>query len=158
MKWFVIYTRSRWEKKVTEGLEELGIEAYCPTVIETRQWSDRKKKVSTPLFKSYVFVHISESRRHDVFQVMGVVNFLFWLGKPAVVRNEEIVTIKNWLNKENVEEIKVDHLSAGDKLVIANGNFKGHEAMISKVGKKRMRLILKSLDCVINVKTSQVLE
>ena len=158
MKWFVIYTKSRWEKKVAEGLEELGIEVYCPTFTETRQWSDRKKKVDVPLFKSYVFVHIPQNRRNEVFQVTGVVQYLFWLGTPAVVRDEEIEIIRNWLNRDNVEEIKVDHLSAGDKLVIANGNFKGREAIISKVGKKRMRLILKSLDCVVNVKTTEVLE
>jgi transcriptional antiterminator RfaH len=157
MKWFVLYTRSRWEKKVEKNLLELGVDTYCPTITEERQWSDRKKKVTSPLFKSYVFVKIDEARRDMVFEIPGVVKYLYWLGQPAVVKEKEIELIKTWLEDEMVEEINITHLSPGDKVQIANGSFKGKEAIVSKVGKKRMKLVLKSLDLVVNVRTKDVL-
>ncbi|WP_029038385.1 UpxY family transcription antiterminator [Salinimicrobium xinjiangense] len=158
MNWYALYTKSRWEKKVAKELEENGIEAYCPQVTEVRQWSDRKKKVISPLFKSYVFVHLEEKDRSKVFDIPGVVQYLFWLGKPAVIREVEIDTIKSWLEDERVEEIEVSHLSPGDQLTIAKGSFQGKQAKILQIGKKRLRLILKNLGLVVNIKVSEVLE
>ena len=157
MNWYALYTKPRWEKKVAKELEENGIETYCPQITEVRQWSDRKKKVTSPLFKSYVFVHLEEKDRAKVFDVPGVVQYLFWLGKPAVIRDEEITTIKNWLEDESVEDIEVNHLSPGDELTIADGSFKGKEAVIERIGKKRFKLILKNLGVVVNVRVSDVL-
>lgn len=94
MAWFAIYTRPKNEKKVVEGLEKLGVEVYCPMVTEIKQWSDRKKKVEIPLIKSYVFVNIEEKNRNIVFEVPGVVRYLFWLGKPAVIQEQEIEVLK----------------------------------------------------------------
>lgn len=158
MNWYVIYTKPRWEKRVAAELEKLNMETYCPVVTEIRQWSDRKKKIVTPLFKSYVFVRLTEKERSNVFQVTGVIQFLYWLGKPAVVKNAEINTIKDWLDDDRVENVSTDHLTTGDKITIANGEFKGQEAIIAKIGSQRLRLILKSMGWVVNVKVSEALE
>ena len=85
MEWFALYTKPRNEKKVAENLAALGIEVYCPLVTTIKQWSDRKKKVESPLIPSYVFVKIEEANRKEVFQVSGVVQYVFWLGKPAKI-------------------------------------------------------------------------
>lgn len=158
MNWYALYTKPRWEKKVAKELEQNGIECYCPTVTEVRQWSDRKKKVTTPLFKSYVFVRLTEKERARVFDVPGVVQYIFWLGKPAIIRDVEIETIKRWLEDDRVEDVEIGHLTPGDKITISGGSFKGQEAIIDKVGRKRLRLVLKSLDCVVSVKVSEALE
>lgn len=157
MNWYALYTKPRWERKVAKELEEMEIEVYCPMITEVKQWSDRKKKITSPLFKSYVFVQLPDRDRAKVFNVPGVVQYLFWLGKPAVVRDAEIQTLKSWLQDERVEDIRVDHLSSGDRITIANGSFKGKEATVSKVGNKRLRLILKDLGLVVNVKVSEAL-
>ena len=94
MKWFVLYTKPNFELKVTEGINTLGINAYCPTFIQIKHYSDRKKKVQKPLLPSYVLVQLSEEDRPKVFSIPGVVRYLFWLGKPAVVREEEIDLLK----------------------------------------------------------------
>ena len=89
-KWYVIYTKPRWEKKVTELLSRKKIEHFCPLNKVQRQWNDRKKVVDEPLFTSCVFVHIDETEQMAVRLTDGVVNFLYWLGRPAEVRNDEI--------------------------------------------------------------------
>lgn len=157
MNWYALYTKPRWELKTAKNLKEAGIETFCPTVTEVRQWSDRKKKITTPLFQSYVFVRLPEKDRSRVFDVPGVVQYVFWLGKPAIIRDEEIAAIREWLEDDSLEEIEVSHLEPGDRITVNSGSFKGKEAHIAKVGKKRLRLILKGLGVVVNIKTAQVI-
>ena len=158
MSWYVLYTRSRAEREIARMLEEMGFNVFCPVITEVKQWSDRKKKVTSPLFKSYVFVYLHEHDREKVFEIPGVVRYLYWLGKPAIVRDEEIQTIRDWLNNDRYQNVKVDNLAAGDRITIANGSFKGKNAIISEVGKHRLKLILKSLDLVVSVRVSDVVE
>ncbi len=156
MSWYVLYCRSRNEKKIAITLEKMGIEVYCPMVSEVRQWSDRKKKVNTPLFTSYVFVKLKEKEREQVFQVTGVVRYLFWLGKPAIVKEEEIQTIRNWVEDDNVLEMVVADFSPGDRMTIPDGVFKDQEAIIKDVGKNKMRLVLLGLGCTVTIKIREV--
>lgn len=156
MNWFVLYVQSRKEKKVAEMLKELKVEVYCPHIKEIRQWSDRKKTVETPLFKSYVFVRLHDKDRQVVFGVPGVVRYLFWLGRPAIVRDEEIYTIKKWLEEDEVEEITLSKLIPGDELHIKNGILKNQKAVIQEVGKTRIRLVLSGLGIVVNAKIKDV--
>ena len=156
MEWLVVYTTPRSELTVTKELSKLGIESYCPTITEIKQWSDRKKKMTTPLFKSYVFVHLPDGKREKVFEVPGIVRYLFWLGKPARVKEEEINVIKNWLTEKKVEKVATDHLQPGDYITIAFGKFKGKDAVIQRIGKSRLRLVLKTMGWVVNVKVKDV--
>src|ERR1700753_42274 len=97
--WFAVYTKPRWEKKVCKSLGERGIEAYCPLNRVRKKWSDRFKWVEEPLFKSYVFVHIAEEDGLAVRMVAGAVNFVYWLGKPAIIQDKEIDVIRKFLNE-----------------------------------------------------------
>ncbi|SKB30643.1 Transcription antitermination factor NusG [Salegentibacter holothuriorum] len=157
MSWYVLYTKPRTEKRVAERLEQMGVEVYCPLITEIKQWKDRKKKLKTPLFKSYVFIRLQENNRNQVFDVPGVVRYLFWLGKPAMVRNEEIMVIQEWLDGDKVDDAKVEHLNEGDQISIKNGVFKDQEAIIREVGKRKMRLILPKLGCTVEVLTKEVI-
>jgi len=157
MRWHVLYTKSRTEIKTAGRLNDLGFDVYCPVITELHQWSDRKKKVIVPLFKSYVFVRMKENNCNLVFDVPGVVSYLFWLGERAVVKDQEINVIRQWLECDGLEEAKVEALSAGDRITICKGAFKDQKAIIQEVGKKSMRLILPNLGCVLQVKISEVL-
>eukprot|EP01089_Gocevia_fonbrunei_P012947 TRINITY_DN3191_c0_g3_i3.p1 TRINITY_DN3191_c0_g3~~TRINITY_DN3191_c0_g3_i3.p1 ORF type:complete len:160 (-),score=22.24 TRINITY_DN3191_c0_g3_i3:137-616(-) len=156
MNWYVLYVQSRKEKKVAEMLGDLQIEVYCPLVKEIRQWSDRKKTIVSPLFKSYVFVRLPDKERQKVFAVPGVVRYLFWLGKPAMVRDGEIETIKSWLEDDRVEEVTLSKLIPGDELHIKNGILKDQKAIIQEVGKRRIRLLIPGLGTIVNAKIKDV--
>jgi len=156
MNWYVLYVRPRQEKQVAQLLKSIGVEVYCPLVKETRQWSDRKKQVEVPLFKSYVFVRLAENNRCKVFEVPGIVRYLFWLGKPAMVRDVEIETIKEWLTNDKVANIRVSRLEPGQEIIIGQGLLKDKKATIQKVGKSRVCLILKELNMIINIKVKEI--
>src|SRR5687768_15296135 len=120
-KWYAVYTRPRWEKKVAELFTRQEIENYCPLNRIERQWSDRKKIVLEPLFKSYVFVRIAQSNHVNALRTDGVVNFVNYLGRPAVIRDEEIDVIKRFLKEhKNVRTEKAEfHLE--EKVFVKNG-------------------------------------
>ena len=155
--WYVLYTKPKAEKKVADSLQKMDLHVYCPLVTEIRQWSDRKKKVKVPLFTSYVFVNLKEGERGKVFDVPGIVRYLYWLGKPAVVRDVEIKLIQDWLSGKEVEQIAVEHLSPGDKVYIRSGAFKDETAIIKEVGARRVRLILPELGCTVNILTRDLI-
>lgn len=155
MSWYVLYVKSRYEIKVATTLENRGIETYCPVIKELRQWSDRKKIVTKPLFNSYVFVRIKEVHREQIFEVPGVVRYLYWLGKPALVHDKEIETIKKWLEEDQTEKIEITGLSRGDQMTIKSGIFKDREAKVIEISKNKMRLILTGLSCTVTVQLKE---
>jgi transcription antitermination factor NusG len=111
-KWFVLCTKPRNEIKVATRLSAIGIKVYMPTRIETRQWSDRTKKVRIPLLPSMILVCLLEKEVAAVFQVPGVSRFLFEHGKRASVLNEEVLAMKSYLEAKKVEDEK--GLAVGD--------------------------------------------
>ena len=138
-KWLVFYTKSRHEMKVAGYLEGKGYEVFLPVQKVLRQWSDRKKRVITPLFRSYIFVHDSETRIQDILQVPGIAWNVRYDGKPAVVREEEIKTIKRFLATGRLIETSTDPLfQVGDEAEVVDGPLKGVRGKIvgSPTGEK----------------------
>lgn len=152
MNWYVVYTKPRWEKKTAEQLNKFGVNCYCPTIKKTHQWSDRKKKVEVPLFNHYVFVQLAEKDRNIVFLSPGVIRYLFWLGKHAIIKDSEISTIKEWLNSADNSDISVIEYKIGQKIKLNSGPFREQNAVIKDVTKKHYILILDSLGCILKVK------
>jgi len=140
--WNVLYTTPRAEKKVYDRLMELGIETYLPLYKTIRQWSDRKKKVEVPLFNSYIFVRSPEKQRFEILSVYGVVRYLYYLGKPAIIRQKEIDGIRRFLNQTEGYKITVE---VGDKVEIASGVMEGVFGEVIRVGKDKLVLQIEQL-------------
>jgi transcriptional antiterminator RfaH len=113
--WFVLFTKPRNELKVLERLTSIGIETYTPCRIEVRQWSDRKKKILVPLLPSMVLVSLQEKQVDQVFEVPGVVRYLFEQGKRAKVSHQEVLAMKSYL--ENTYPIQKE-LEVGDTVKV----------------------------------------
>jgi transcription antitermination factor NusG len=142
--WFAVYTRPRWEKKVVKLLEEKGIENYCPLNKVVKQWSDRKKTVFEPIFKSYVFVRISEDDKWNLKKINGVLNFVYWLGKPAHIRDEEIDIIKKFLNE--FSEITIEQeLEVNSKVRIKQGVLMNYQGILLEISGNRAKIKIESM-------------
>jgi transcription antitermination factor NusG len=152
-KWYVIYTKPRWEKKVDSVLLRKSINSWCPLQKVERQWSDRKKIIEDPLFKSYVFVNINEEERLKVLMTDGVLNFVHYLGKPAVIRNEEIEMIKKYLSEEDakIEIISIEGFKTDSKVRVNHGVFMDNQGKVIRGGKKKVYVELQSLGQVMVV-------
>jgi transcription antitermination factor NusG len=153
-KWYVLYTKPRNEKKVAERLSLAGYEMYCPLIRTLKQWSDRKKHVSVPMFPSYIFIRIEEAARKDVLRDQGILNYVFWLGKPAVIRDNEIEAIKRI--EAQGSEIKVEggKPEKGQMVEIPEGPFKGMIGRVDKVDRTRVLLYIEQLGCIVQFKYS----
>jgi transcription antitermination factor NusG len=144
-KWYAIYTKPRWEKKVHKDLVDRGIESYCPLNRVRKQWSDRVKVVEEPLFKSYVFVRIPEEEGTRVRMVNGVLNFVYWNGKPAIVKDKEIADIRRFLNEYEDISLEQLDLKPEDKVVIRTGVMMDKEAVVRRVLHNRVEVVIESL-------------
>lgn len=143
--WYAIYTRPRWEKKVYGLLLEKGVETYCPLNKVQKKWSDRLKWVEEPLFKSYLFVKVNGEEMPKVRLVDGVVNYVYWLGKPAIVRDSEIRAIKKFLNEYTNVRVEPVDLRPNEKVRIQSGILMDEEARILRVRGKRVQIVIESL-------------
>ncbi len=148
-KWLAVYTRPRWEKKVNQLLVEKGLESYCPLNKVRRKWSDRIKIVEEPLFKSYVFVKVSEEDRTAVRMTNGAINFVYWNGKPAVIKEREINAIRRFLDEyEQVEARPVD-LKVNQRVRITNGTLMDHEGKVLDIRHKTAKVAIDSLGYIL---------
>ena len=157
MPWFVLYTRSRNEKLVAEKLRAKNIEVYCPLIKKERKWSDRIKVIEEPLFRSYCFVNLAEQERNQVFDVPGIVRYLFWLKKPAIVREAEIEAIRLMLNEVNHKLIVVRSFNPGERLKVGSGSFANFGGEVIRQDGKLVSIQLDSLQAVIIVDMSRTI-
>ena len=145
MKWYVVYTRPRWEKKVSSILDQKGIENYCPLNKVVKQWSDRKKTVMEPLFKGYVFVKIEDAKKWEIKKVDGIINYIHWLGKPAIVKDSEITAIRRFLTEfENVEVID-NQLEVNSIVKINQGVLMDYKGIVIEIIDNKARVQIDSM-------------
>jgi len=154
-KWFVLYTKPNQEIKVVNDLSQMGIKCYCPTTKVIKQYSDRKKKILKPLMPSYVLVYINESNRNDVFSVSGVVRYLFWLGKPAIIRESEVELMKRYL-KGVYESVSLTNFTKGQLYRISEGILSGKTGKVIETQKNKIKLELQSLGMVVTLKLQAI--
>lgn len=158
--WYVVKTNSLAEKKVNDRLIQNGFDTYLPLLISWRIWSDRKKKVDLPLIPSVVFVHTTESELKHIYPIQGVVRILTYLGKPAVVREQEIENLRILLQTDHISEIQtVERFEQGEEIEVVRGPFKGIFATaIQEANSFRLVIEIQSLGTgfTVNVPKSYV--
>jgi transcription antitermination factor NusG len=143
--WYAVYTKPRWEKKVHATMTNRGLESYCPLNKVRKQWSDRIKLVEEPLFKSYVFVHVPEEDQTRVRMVDGVLNYVYWQGKPAVIKEKEIEDIRRFLNEYQDVQLQSLDFQPHDKVLIRTGVLMDKEAMVQRVLHQTVEVVIESL-------------
>jgi transcriptional antiterminator RfaH len=159
--WYVLKTKSLAEKKVADRLEGIGLESFLPLKTSWRQWSDRKKKVMSPLIPSTVFIRCNESKLKDTFSIQGTNGLLYYLGKPAIVKDFEIDNLKIILKElEGLDVEKTENsIQIGEDVVVTRGPFKGLIASsISLNGKHRIQVNIESIgtNVLLNIPKSFV--
>ncbi len=142
--WLAFYTRPRHEFTARTDILHMGIEVYLPVVTVMKKWSDRKKRVTEPLFKSYIFAYCNEAERLRIVQSKSIVTTVFYNGKPAHVPDWQIEGVRRML--EGNEEVKiVEGIKEGVRIKITDGPFAGVEGVIYSTGNNE-KYVAVSLD------------
>ena len=124
--WFAIYTKPRTEKKVYDRILESGIEAYLPLITTIRIWSDRKKKVTSPLISSIIFIRIEEMKLNEIYKIQGITGVLKYLKRPAKIKDVEIENLRILSNdSENISTLENESFEKGDTVRVIKGPFLG---------------------------------
>lgn len=151
MNWYVLYTKSRYEKAVADKLALMGIEVYCPLLKRKKLWSDRWKWVEEPLFRSYCFVNIENQDRDKVFSVPGTVRYVYHCGKPATIREKEMDLLKSWLMQYDHDSIEASNLNVNDRIRIRSGALMDKEAEVLESKGNYALLLLEDLGLQVKV-------
>lgn len=144
-KWYAVYTKPKWEKKVVERLTQSNLECYCPLNKVLRQWHDRKKIIHEPLFTSYVFVRVAENEQGKLNQIDGIITLVRYLGKPAVIRDEEIESIRNFLKEHNHVKLVKTTVDKDDVVQIVKGPLTNQTGSVTAVRNNYVKVMLPSL-------------
>ena len=152
-KWYAIYTRPRWEKKLAERLDEKNIGHYLPLVKTLKLWSDRKKWVQEPLFKSYIFVHVNEKEYLPAIQTPGAVKYISFEKKPVAIPPVQIEAIKTFVESGEETVLHLPEMKIGDRVRITRGSLKGLEGTLVEFhNKQRVRITIEGIKQSLHLK------
>ena len=130
-RWFAVWTRSRQEKAAASVLDSLGVPHFLPLKSELRQWSDRKRNVTVPLFSGYLFVRVNLFRdsRLQILKTPGIVGFVGNNTGPLPIPDQQIDDIRAVLAQE-VEYSVLPYLEEGDLVRVIRGALTGVEGRL----------------------------
>ena len=140
-QWYAFYTKSKHEKSVEKTLISKGYEAYLPLLKERRRWKDRKKWVSFPLFKSYIFIKIEAKDSIFVLKTPGIVRMVKFGDKPSPVLEDTINSLRLMIDG-GFNPQPTDYFIKGDPVIIKEGPLKGLEGEIATIHNQE-RFIIK---------------
>ena len=156
-RWSAVYTKSKYEKKVSNQLAEKGFEVYLPLVKKRQKWSDRKKWIDYPLFKSYVFVKYISEKSLSILRTHGVVKIIKFGNKIATIDQKSIDAIKLMLEGGYRPET-TDYYIKGDIVEVVDGPLRGIHGEVARIDGND-RLIIR-IDCIkysVSVQTDKSL-
>ena len=148
--WFAIYVKSRTEKKVSAELENQGIDHYLPLIKILKQWSDRKKWVHEPLFKSYVFVHVDPLQYFEVLKAINVVRYITFEGIAVKIPPQQIEAVKYFLDDEEPKELSEEFWEKGQQVEVITGSMTGLTGELVEVkNKHQVRIKIEAINQII---------
>jgi transcription antitermination factor NusG len=156
MNWYAIYTKPRWEKKVAQNLIQQGIECYCPLSKSKRQWTDRTVTLELPVIPSYIFVRIPKEDTTKIRYFAGVVNFVYQQGQIAVIRDKEIESFKNFINKYEDYSISSEFVKTGETIKINSRILGNQVATVASVINKTIQIKLGGMIVRLNIKKNSL--
>ncbi len=79
----------------------------------------------------------------------GVINFVYWQGKPAVIREKEINAIKRFLNEYENVEVQPMELHVQQRVKIMTGPLMDQEGSVLDVRRKMVKVAIDSLGYIL---------
>ena len=148
-QWYLVYTRPKLEKKVADYLKRRNLETFCPLNKIQKKVGDARKLSSAFLFPSRVFVRMSENNLDAVKKIDGVINFVHWLGKPARIREDEIVTIRHFVEDYRNVALEQTAINPADTVRMITSPVISQKGQVVSVKNKTVKVLLPSLGCIL---------
>ena len=145
-QWYAVQTRYRFERRVTDHLHHKGLETFLPVLEEVHRWSDRQKRVATPLFSGYTFARcdLSSALRKELLRTEGVIGLLSFAGEAAPVPSKQIQDLQLLLAHQVPCALHA-FLKIGHRVRIRGGCLDGLEGILAQRGEKNLIISIESL-------------
>ena len=143
--WYAVYTKPHSEKKVTALLSKKKIESFCPHNRVMTGYDRKRKMVYEPLFPSFVFVCITEAQMNEVRKTGDVVNFVYWLGNPVMIKTAEIENIAHFNGLYYNIKVEKSPVNSAGMIRITNEPALSTNGGIMSVRTAKIKLTLPSL-------------
>jgi transcription antitermination factor NusG len=132
-KWYALYTRSRFEKKMLRELTDRKIEVFLPMREVLSRWKDRKKRIWIPLFPGYIFVNQVDTpeNRYRILNIQGAVRFVGFEGHANPIPEEQILSVRRFLEAS----IAIDpypYVQVGGRVEVIAGPLKGIRGILAE--------------------------
>lgn len=144
-QWYALYLRSRYERKVDQRLRESGVESFLPLIEEVHLWSDRRRKVLEPLFRSYLFVKTDLRDRSVILETDGVVRFVGVRHTPSPIPDSQIQGLR--IAASHPAQVRREgYYPQGQAVRVISGIFEGIEGFVVRLhGHSRVVLAVDSI-------------
>lgn len=138
--WYALKVRTAMEPRVKIALENKDLPVFLPTWQDCRRYSDRIKRVCTPLFPGYLFCRVNLSKRLPVLTTPGVDSIVGFGGEPCPIEDREIDSIRQAVDSGS-SATPWPYLRAGETVRIQFGPLTGLEGIVTRAdGKERLIL------------------
>jgi len=149
--WHVAYTMPKSEQKAFDLLQRAGITAFYPIQSVLRKWSDRIKRLELPLFPNYIFVRVTPQRRFEVTGMDGIVRYISFGGKPAIVPVHTMESLKK-MSGSVLEVEENSFCRIGMPVMICEGPFAGIKGyLLKRNGQSRLQVRVDTLQRTVSV-------
>lgn len=155
-RWFAVWTRSRQEKVAASVFQTLGVPHFLPLKSELRQWSDRKRVVTAPLFSGYLFVRMNllKDNKIRILQAPGVVGFVGNHTGPLPIPDQQIEDIQAVLS-QGVEYTVLPFVEEGDRVRVVRGVLAGVEGRLVRNTTSRLAISIEMIHRSLVVSVSR---
>jgi len=145
-QWYAIQTRYRFERKVTAQLQRKGAETFLPVLEQVHRWSDRHKRVDSPLFAGYTFARfdLSSDLRRELLHTRGVIGLLTFAGQAAPVPAKQIHDLQLLLSHKFPCALR-PFLKVGQKVRVCGGCLDGVEGILRQAGEKELVIAIEPI-------------
>ena len=140
--WYAVHTKPGFEKRVASLFSRKDIENYCPL---KRDWNGKKQIIIEPLFNGYIFVKISDTELKKIRITDGVINFVYWLGLPVVIKEEEIEIMKRFMNEYMNVKLRKVPFDINRSLKMVQDNFEKNSSSMVAVKNNNVQIVLPSI-------------
>ena len=155
MCWFAAKTKPKGEFKAMNFFNSIGIDSYVPSYRIKKVWSDRVKKVTVPAISGYVFFELTKIN----FELININPYTRCVvrgidGAPAVIRENEIATLKKHLNGESTNtEIR---FYEGQNIKVCSGPFMLKKGIVNRVSDSKVIINIESININLILNKSSV--
>ena len=126
LKWYAVHTKSRFERKVFDGLMGKTLEAFYPKIQTMSRRKDRRMKIMVPMLPGYVFVRstLAPEEHLNILKTAGVVRLVGFKGVPVPAKEEEISSLMILDGTDRTVQNRA-FMKRGDRVIIMEGPLKG---------------------------------